>query len=394
MKILYVTYDGILEPLGQSQVLAYQEKLAENFEIFLLSYEKPADLRNSKLLDDMQKRISDTSIKWTFRKYHKTPSIFATAYDIFAGLIHCSYLVWKHKITIVHARSYPPALLALFLKYLFGVKFIFDMRGFWADERVDGNIWLKDSYIYKLTKRLERLFILNADHIISLTNAAVREIRNFPFVEPSSINLSVISTCVDLKKFSARHSVNQSDFVLGYLGTVGTWYLFQETIHAFKALLKILPYAKILIINKNEHDFIWESFKKHNIPSSAVEIISANYDEVPDLIKKMDATVFFLKPLFSKQASAPTKLGEFLASGVPCLTNYGVGDVSEIIQSSGVGVTIKDFSDNSIINGVKGLIELTKQEDIITRCRETALLKFSLEDGVSSYSKIYKSLSY
>ena len=130
MKILYVTYDGLLEPLGQSQVLAYQEKLSENFDIFLLSYEKPIDLRNSRILDDMQKRISNTSIQWSIRTYHKTPSILATAYDIFAGFIHCSYLVWKHKINIIHARSYPPALLALFLKYLFDVKFIFDMRGF------------------------------------------------------------------------------------------------------------------------------------------------------------------------------------------------------------------------------------------------------------------------
>tara|TARA_B100000575_G_scaffold252819_1_gene221000 strand:- start:1072 stop:2256 length:1185 start_codon:yes stop_codon:yes gene_type:complete len=394
MKILYVTYDGLLEPLGQSQVLAYQEKLSENFDIFLLSYEKPIDLRNSRILDDMQKRISNTSIQWSIRTYHKTPSILATAYDIVAGFIHCSYLVWKHKINIIHARSYPPALLALFLKYLFGVKFIFDMRGFWADERVDGNIWTKDSFIYKLTKKLERSFILNADHIISLTNAAVEEIKNFPYVEPASLNLTVISTCVDLEKFSPRLNINKSDFTLGYLGTVGTWYLFQETIYAFQALLKIIPDAKILIINKNEHNFIRKSLKKHNISMSSIEIISASYDEVPDLIKRMDATVFFLKPLFSKQASAPTKLGEFLASGVPCLTNDGVGDVSEIIQSHNVGVTINDLSDTSITNGIKGLIELTKQEDIIIKCREAALLKFSLEDGIGSYSKIYKSLSY
>ena len=39
MKILYITYDGLLEPLGQSQVLAYQERLAEDFDIFLLSFE-------------------------------------------------------------------------------------------------------------------------------------------------------------------------------------------------------------------------------------------------------------------------------------------------------------------------------------------------------------------
>ncbi len=81
---------------------------------------------------------------------------------------------------------------------------------------------------------------------------------------------------------------------------MGTWYLFQETIYAFQALLKIIPHAKILIINKNEHDFILKSLKKHNISMSSIEIISASYNEVPDLIKRMDATVFFLNPFFLK----------------------------------------------------------------------------------------------
>ena len=41
------------------------------------------------------------------------------------------------------------------LKKLFGIKFIFDMRGFWADERIDGEIWKNDSAIFKATKKLE-----------------------------------------------------------------------------------------------------------------------------------------------------------------------------------------------------------------------------------------------
>lgn len=393
MKILYITYDGLLEPLGQSQVLAYQERLAEDFDIFLLSFEKSADLKNHKLLQLMQDRISNTSIRWIIRRYHKAPSVLATAYDLFAGIIHCSYLVWRHRIKVIHARSYPPALIAVVLKKIFGIKFIFDMRGFWADERVDGNIWKKDSQVFKVTKLLEKSFILNADHIVSLTHAAVDEINKFPYVVPASLNISVISTCVDLQKFSLRQADQRSsDFTLGYLGTVGTWYLFQETVLAFKILLEIQPASKILIVNKGEHKFIQESLENLNIPLSSIEMLSANHDEIPNLIQRMDATVFFLKPLFSKQASAPTKLGEFLASGIPCLTNEGVGDMSNILRSSGVGKTIDELSESSIRKGIKGLIELTQQEDIIVKCRKAAELNFSLSDGIDSYSKIYKSL--
>ena len=106
----------------------------------------------------------------------------------------------------------------------------------------------------------------------------------------------------------------------------------------------------------------------------------------------MDATVFFLKPSFSKQASAPTKLGEFLASGIPCLTNNGVGDMGDILRLSGAGKVIDELNENSIKKGVNGLIELTQQKDIMIKCRKAAALNFSLSDGVASYSKIYKSL--
>ena len=393
MSILYISYDGLLEPLGQSQVLAYQEQLAKDFDIILMSFEKPADLNNHQLLHSMQDRISKTSIKWIARRYHKAPSILATSYDLLAGIIHCSYLVWRYKIRIIHARSYPPAFIALFLKKFFGVKFLFDMRGFWADERVDGNIWNKDSQVYRITKSLEKAFITNSDHIISLTNAAVNEMEKFPYLESMSLPISVISTCVDLKKFTPKNEhIGSEHFALGYLGTVGTWYLFEETIQAFKILLEIKPLAKILIINRGEHKFIQESLENQGISLDSVEILSANHEEIPYLIKRMSATVFFLKPLFSKQAAAPTKLGELLASGIPCLTNAGVGDMAEIIQNGGVGIALDSLSQRSIRHGIMGLIELTQQEDIIYKCRKTAELNFSLEDGINSYAEIYKSL--
>ena len=393
MNILFITYDGLLEPLGQSQVLAYQEKLAEQFNIVLFSYEKPSDLKKKDLFLQIQERISQSSMKWIFRKYHKSPSLISTFYDLAIGIIHCSYLVWRHDIKVIHARSYPPALIAVALKKIFGIKFIFDMRGFWADERVDGEIWKKDSAIFKATKKLEKLFLLNADHIVSLTHAAINEIEKFPYIKSGTLPFSVISTCVDLNAFTPREkNIPGESFILGYLGTVGTWYLFEETVRAFKILLTQKPNSKILIVNRGEHEFILLTLQKLMVPMESIELISANHANVPALIKKMHATVFFLKPFFSKQAAAPTKLGEFLASGVPALTNKGVGDMATILQESNSGIAIDNFQEATIQKGIINLIALAEQEDIIHRCRMAAEKNFALNDGIESYKKIYNSL--
>jgi hypothetical protein len=53
MKLLYVSYDGILEPLGQSQILSYLEKLSLSNKIYLLTFEKKNDLLNIQLCKDI-----------------------------------------------------------------------------------------------------------------------------------------------------------------------------------------------------------------------------------------------------------------------------------------------------------------------------------------------------
>lgn len=393
MSILYITYDGVLEPLGESQVLAYQEKLSKNFKIIILSYEKKVDLKNKKKVKFMKERLRKSSIVWRYHRYHKAPNLIATFYDLFTGLIHCSYLIFKYKIKIIHARSYPPAVIALILKKLFGVTFIFDMRGFWADERVDGNIWKKDSLIYHLTKSLEKSFIKNSDHIVSLTYAGVEEIKKFHYVKNLKIRTTVISTCVDLDRFYInKQKSNEANFKFGYLGNVGTWYLFDETLKAFKVALEVVPKSELTIINKGQHDFIRSKLNEHKLPLKYIELIDADHSEVPKYLNEISASIFFLKPVFSKQGSAPTKLGEFLASGIPCLTNESVGDMGRVINKGNVGVTIDNFDEMSIRYAVISLIKLANEKDIAERCAKIALENFSLNQGCESYSKIYKEL--
>jgi hypothetical protein len=46
MSVLYISYDGMLEPLGKSQVLAYLKHLVADRPIHLISFEKAGDWAN------------------------------------------------------------------------------------------------------------------------------------------------------------------------------------------------------------------------------------------------------------------------------------------------------------------------------------------------------------
>lgn len=391
MGILYISYDGMLEPLGQSQVLAYLKQLVADRSIHLISFEKSDDWLDLSARESLRREIAATGIVWHPLAYHKRPTAIATAWDIACGISLGLWLVLRHQLHIVHARSYVPSVMALALKRITGIKFLFDMRGFWADERVDGNLWLRSGSMYRLAKGFERQFLLAADHVVSLTNAAVTEMQSFPYLQGRMPCISVISTCANLRHFQPSGD-SPEKLVLGYVGTVGTWYLFDETVAVFYKLLRMRPDARILIINRNEHDFIRERIEAGGVPLDAVELCSTDYADMPRQIARMTASVFFIKPSYSKQASAPTKLGELLGCGIPCLSNAGVGDMAEIIEGERVGVALKSFDEGALTAGLSALLLLASETGTRMRCVAAAEKYFSLDEGVNRYRSIYVSL--
>ncbi|MCQ4191231.1 glycosyltransferase, partial [Methylocystis suflitae] len=235
--MLYITYDGVLEPLGQSQVLGYLEILAADWPIHLISYEKQQDRQDTERMGTMRKRLDKAGISWTPLTYHKSPSALATAYDIVIGAVTAIHLTLHHRVRIVHARSYVPALIALGVKQITGAKFLFDMRGFWADERIDGGLWPRNGLLYRTAKTLERRFLSAADHVVTLTHASKREIARFPYLKNRMPPLTVIPTCADLDRFHPPEKRANSPLTLGYVGSVGTWYMFNEILTFFRALV-------------------------------------------------------------------------------------------------------------------------------------------------------------
>lgn len=390
--VLYISYDGMLEPLGQSQVLAYLKKLSADRTIHLISFEKGDDWTDSRERLRVDADISAAGIVWHPLRYHKRPSAVATGWDVACGTLLAAWLVTRYRLRILHARSYVASVMALAVKRLTGAKFIFDMRGFWADERVDGELWHAEGAMYRVAKRFERQFLVAADHVVSLTHAAVAEMQRFPYLKGRMPAFTVIPTCADLNRFRPVHATRSGEFVLGYVGAAGTWYLFDHAVACFRELLRARAQARFLIVNRGEHAFIHRRLQHVGIPRESVEVTCSTHDEVPHFIRRMDAAVFFIKPVFSKQASSPTKLAEFLGCGVPCLSNSGVGDMASILQAERVGVAISSFDEVSIQDGLQQLLALASDPHTSSRCVAAARKHFSLEQGVAKYRAIYEAL--
>ncbi len=390
--VLYISYDGLLEPLGQSQVLAYLEQLAGRRKIHVVSFEKSSDWANAALRNSVADRLERAHVQWHPMRYHKRPSALATAYDIIAGSLAAASIVKRYRLGVVHARSYVAALMALYAKRVAGAKLLFDMRGFWADERVEGQLWAANGKLFRAAKNVERKLLLGADEVVTLTHASAREISKFPYLEGRALAIDVIPTGVDVDRFVIRGPLQHRPFTLGYVGSIGTWYLLDEMLRAFVHVRERMPDARLLFVNRGEHKAIQERAAAHNIAGSDLELVEASHAEVPEIIARMTAAMAIYRPGYSRIACAPTKIPEYLACGVPCLASADVGDVEEVLEGRRVGIAISEFSDAALRSGVDRLIELTNDRQIQQRCRETAVALFSLRSGVDAYEAIYRRL--
>ena len=390
-SVLYISYDGMLEPLGQSQVITYLERLSGDYAIQLVSFEKPADRDDAAKVAGVAARLERAGIAWHPLTYHKTPTLPATLFDIAQGLTLALWLAARHDVRIVHARSYIPALVGWVVKLLTGAKLLFDMRGLWADERTDGGIWAVGGRIYRAVKRLERTLLGGADHIVTLTHASKAVIAVFPYRIDAPI--AVIPTCADLERFTPGDNPPPQPFTLGYLGSIGTWYLFDEVLACFAVLRARRPDARLLVVNRNEQPLVREMVAEAGLPEDCLELTAADHADVPATIRRMSAGAAIIRPVFSKIASAPTKLAEYLGCGVPCLGNVGVGDMELMLEGEGAGVALREFTSAERIRAIDRLLAMADDPATPARCRSVALKHFSVAEGAEAYRAIYRELA-
>jgi len=388
------------DPLGQSQVIPYLQGLSENgHDVWLISFEKPERFKLG--FEEIRNILEKAEITWLPQTYTSKPPVLSTLKDIRTMRKVAFETIAKEKIDVLHCRSYISALIGQAAKKKFGTRFIFDMRGFWADERVDGGLWKLSNPIFKriysFFKKKEKQFLLEADAVVSLTQNAASEIHSWKGFK--DVPITVIPCCADLDLFVRPEEIRITNlknelqippdaFVLTYLGSLGTWYMLTEMLEFFKTITQTKPNAHFLFLTADEPSMVFDEAEKMEIHKSQIRVKKAARKEVPLWASVGNASLFFIRPLFSKKASSPTKMGELMSLGMPLICNNQVGDVEQILRDGGNGIILNEFSESAYKKAIEELddvLALNPQNSI-----DCAYKYYSLKNGIDSYLSIYK----
>lgn len=404
LPALFITYDGLLDPLGGSQILPYLLDIAAHPRaLHIVSFEKPE--RYAAGAASMQAHLANHGIGWSPLSFTRQGGKLGKLWDLARMYVTCIRLQQQFRFEVIHCRSYQAMQVGCLLRRLFGVKTIFDMRGLWVDERVDGGLWPQHRWVnrmaYRGYKRVERGLLCCASHVVALTDAVVPELRRLApkMVAP----VTVIPCCADFDHFALVDDTGQQTvraalgippkaFVMSYLGSLGTWYMLDEMLQCFAAAASARDDVFFLLITRDWRDEHEALLRERGLGHLRERIVvrPASRDEVPSLLGASDVMLSFIKPAYSKMASSPTKLAEAFALGLPVISNAGVGDVDSITRDLDAGVVV-NLDEKGVFQRIATDVESIRSKGG-EGLRQRARARFGLEVAERSYRHVYEKL--
>ena len=395
LRVLYICYLSLDDPLVHTQVVAYLEGLAaRGHTVHLLTFDTPlSSERRSELKADLERR----GVTWHSRRYHKRPSLPATVYDALVGAFTAVRIVRRHRLDTIHARNHVPAAMALIVRRLTGCRMIFDLRGLMAEEYVDAGSWRRGGIPYRLTNRIQRAALRRADGVVMLTEAVRRHL--FDGREPEA-HVEVIPCCADLEAAGngAGHAPPELGFAdrptLVYVGKFGGWYMGREMVQFFRAARELEPRLAFLVITQSDPALIEREFAAAGVEPADYRLTSAEPSAIGAYLGSATIGISFVRPCLSKISSSPTKIGEYLAAGLPVVSTAGIGDVDALLSEQRVGVLVRGAGDDAYAAAAREAFELAADGTTPERCRRVARERLSMESvGVPRYDRLYRDLA-
>lgn len=404
MRALYLTYNGLTSRIGQAQVFPYLQGLGRlGHQVDVLSFEEP---ERAALIPRVAADLAGLPIAWHQRRFRRQPPLVAKWLDQRTMAAGARGLVARSRPDFVHARSYVAAEAGLRVAQACGLPLVFDMRGFWIDEKIEGGRWPAAhpfyAWLIRRWRGRETALIARAARIVVLSEAARRVVERHPAYGGQPV--AVIPCAVDHDVFvrrtgparaaaRARLGIPDAALTLVYLGSTGSVYLLGDMLRFFALVVRARPGARFLVIGPRDRGSVMAEARAAGVAldPAALHVVSAEHREVPGLLAAADLGVVFRVTGPSAAGVSLTKLGEYLAVGLPVVANDCAGDLRAMLEERGCGHVVPDLTEPSLAAAVARLPELVARSPDALRAASQPL--HDLAGAVARYHALYEGLA-
>ena len=401
-KVLYLTYNGLADHIGQAQILPYLQATAQRgHQLHVVSFEKKC---NATVFAELEKAAANQGITFYPQTFTSFPPLLSKSRDSKNLNRSASELANNHSFDLVHCRSYVPSIGGCQIKQKHGTPFVFDMRGLWPDQRREGGRWRPSNPIfhqlYKRWKKREANFVSQADWIVSLTNVCKTEIESWDSYR--GVPISVCPCSVDTHSFYPRDQnrrrevrerlgISPETLLLMYMGSLGSVYLLKEMFAFFQAMKQLKRDCKFLFLGAHKREELLNSAADHGFEFDAEDLIATKSKrvDIPDFCAAADAGICFITPTYSSQGVSPTKFGEYLACGLPTIINSKIGDTESILTQLGGGVIVPSFENQSLLAAAESAVKFDKIDRL--QLADNAKSFVDIGNAIDRYDEIYRS---
>ena len=274
-------------------------------------------------------------------------------------------LTYKYDILFATTTPLTAGIPGIFARWVRGKTFVFEVRDLWPEVPMAMGV-ITNPLILCLLSFLEYVSYKSAHRLIGLSpgicdGIASKNISNEKIIQiPNGCDLELFSN--DESKPWRPTEIKDSDLILIYSGTHGIANGLDSVLSAVEILNErgISGYQILLIGDGREKQSLMNIAKRQSLESHIVFMNSISKEKLVPLLKASDIGLQILAnvPAFY-YGTSPNKFFDYLAAGLPVLTNYP-GWVADLIKINECGFTC-DAGDASIFANQIESILLNKE---------------------------------
>lgn len=403
-EILYLTQDGLLEPLMHSQVVRVVERLATmGWRYRIVSLEKERDLADERSVRNLRARFARAGVHWEFAPFDWSQSSRAAANNLGFLTRRAVELARAGRLRGIHARAYVPAVAALAAWNATRLPWVFDARGYWIDERLEEGRWFTTPFRLGVARGLEHQLFTTASGVVTLTELQAHDVeQRFRPLGPRPVRC--ITTLADFDDFVRRPVTELTQVAPEYLaalghkrvvaiiGSINSSYLIEETLDLARRILEASPEMHLLVLSSQREEYA-RRLSALGVPATRVTILRASHDAMPQWLSLVEWCLLLLQPnSTAKRASMPTKLGELFASGVRPIQFGCNEEVSRWVRLAGSGLVLDDVAPGTLDQAARKVAISRADGAMLAAARERTKAHFSLEAGAAKYADLLEAV--